>query len=214
MGISWTHFLNNFALWTRNRRRTPIGWQKWVPYACNRLVKMDFIFLSKFGQSTRGPFFWPREVFEGVESHVMDLLRKSDFGLLNFSTIFMITCPTPILVQFSKVRIEKWTKIGCDPRDHKFWWEIEWTKKDFRSKSITWDWTPSNTSLSQKRDPAYKLLIYTVQSILTVRLKCGFISSAWNRKWLSWNDPWQTIGHHVWNIYLYTVFTFAASEYW
>ena len=36
-------------------------------------------------------------------------------------------------------------------------------------------WTKKGTS-------AYKLLIHTIQLILTVRLKCGFISSAWNRK--------------------------------
>ena len=34
--------------------------------------------------SIRGALFWPRKVFGGVHSHVMDLLRKSDFDPLNF----------------------------------------------------------------------------------------------------------------------------------
>ena len=34
--------------------------------------------------STRWSFFWYRKVFEGVHSHVMSLLRKSDFGPFNF----------------------------------------------------------------------------------------------------------------------------------
>ena len=34
--------------------------------------------------STRGSLFWSRKVFEGVHSHVMSLLRKSDFGPLSF----------------------------------------------------------------------------------------------------------------------------------
>ena len=29
---------------------------------------------------TRGYTFWPRKVFEGVHSHVMNLLRKCDLG--------------------------------------------------------------------------------------------------------------------------------------
>ena len=43
-------------------------------------------------QVTRGSLFWPRKVFEGVHSHVMDLLRKTDFGPLSMSTKLMITC--------------------------------------------------------------------------------------------------------------------------
>ena len=34
--------------------------------------------------TTRGSLFWSRKVFEGVHSHVMGLLRKSDFGPFNF----------------------------------------------------------------------------------------------------------------------------------
>ena len=45
-------------------------------------------------------------------SHVMDLLRKSDFGQLNFSSKFMITCPNPILVHFAKVRISNFGPIS------------------------------------------------------------------------------------------------------
>ena len=33
---------------------------------------------------TRGSLFWSRKVFEEVHSHVMGLLRKSDFGPLSF----------------------------------------------------------------------------------------------------------------------------------
>jgi len=125
---------------------------------------------SSKSQLRRGPFFWRRKVFEGVHSHVMNLLRKFDFGQLNFSSKFMITCPNPILVQFSIVRISDlvqipillriWTEI--DNSNH---WKADenriWTreeklsgpKSNFRSKSITWEWTPSNTFLSQKREP-------------------------------------------------------------
>ena len=53
-------------------------------------VKMDAIMdpLSKNEfdpvSITRGSLFTSRKVFEGVHSHVMGLLRKSEFGTLNF----------------------------------------------------------------------------------------------------------------------------------
>ena len=36
---------------------------------------------------------------------MMDFVRKSDFAPNNFSSKFMITCPNPILLHFSRVRI-------------------------------------------------------------------------------------------------------------
>ena len=44
-------------------------------------------------------------MFEGVHSHVMDFVRKSDFAPDNFSSKFVITCPIPILLHFPIVRI-------------------------------------------------------------------------------------------------------------
>ena len=69
--------------------------------------------------------FWSRKVFEGVHSHVMELLRKCDFGPLNFSSKFMITCPNSIWDHFSTVRISVqsqlevriWTKLW----NSKYW---------------------------------------------------------------------------------------------
>ena len=57
-----------------------------------------------------------------------ELLRKFDFGPLNFSSEFMITCPNPILVHFSIARI---SDFGQGSYLHKFRREIEWTKIEF-----------------------------------------------------------------------------------
>ena len=53
--------------------------------------------------TTRGSLFWSRKVFEGVHSHVMDLLRKKKTILVHsiFLRKFLTTCLNPILVRFS-----------------------------------------------------------------------------------------------------------------
>ena len=43
-------------------------------------------------------------MFEGVQNHVLDLLRKGKFGPFYFSSKFMITCQKESLVQFQIVR--------------------------------------------------------------------------------------------------------------
>ena len=103
-------------------------------------------------------------MFEGVHSHVKNLLRKTDFGPLNFSSKFMITWSNPILVHFSIVRITDFgqdsyleskldqngkieqlkirLKSELDTRVHviiNFVEKLSRPKSDFRSKSITWD---------------------------------------------------------------------------
>ena len=118
---------------------------------------------------TRGPFFWSGKVFVGVHSHVMDFLQESDFGPPNFSSKFMITCSNLILVHFTTFRIvigpkleiqniEKWTKIRFGHVILNFEEKLSGPKSDFRSKSITWEWTPSNTFLDQNEAPAYELV--------------------------------------------------------
>ena len=69
--------------------------------------------------------FWSEKVFEGVLSHVMDLRRKSDFGPLNFSSKFMITCPNPILVHFSIIRIFGFAPISIRSKNLDQNWEFE-----------------------------------------------------------------------------------------
>ena len=48
--------------------------------------------------------FWSRKVFERVENHVLDLLRKGKFGPFYFFSKFMITCQKASLVHFQIVR--------------------------------------------------------------------------------------------------------------
>ena len=66
---------------------------------------------SNINVSTRRFLFWSRKVFEGVHSHVMDLLRKTDL-VHSVSSKFMITCSNPILVHFSIVRISDFAPIS------------------------------------------------------------------------------------------------------
>ena len=67
--------------------------------------------IKLFESYVRGVRFWSRKVFDGVHSHVMDLLQKSDFGPFNFSSKFMITCSNPIWIQILTSN-RNWTKIG------------------------------------------------------------------------------------------------------
>ena len=82
---------------------------EWLNSSETTLITDDDAFYqsnrSNINVSTRRFLFWSRKVFEGVHSHVMDLLRKSDFGPLNFTSKFMITCSNLISVHFSIVRI-------------------------------------------------------------------------------------------------------------
>ena len=43
-------------------------------------------------------------MFEGVQNHVLDLLRNGKFGPFYFSSKFMITCQKASLVNFQIVR--------------------------------------------------------------------------------------------------------------
>ena len=43
-------------------------------------------------------------MFEGVQNHVLDLLRKGKFGPFYFFSKFMITCQKASLVHFQIVR--------------------------------------------------------------------------------------------------------------
>ena len=71
--------------------------------------------------------FWSRKVFERLHSHVMNLLRKSDWAtLLEIYDHVSISDFGPFLYQ-----------IG--------------PKSNFRSKSITWERSRPNTFLDQKR---------------------------------------------------------------
>ena len=85
----------------------------------------------------------------------------------------MITCSNPILVLIQIIRnsnfgpdsyfesgaksefrtIEKWSKIGIGHVITNFEEKLSGVKSDFRTTSITWKWTPSNTFPEQKRDP-------------------------------------------------------------
>ena len=48
------------------------------------IIYNDVMLQTVTYRTTRGSLFWSRKVFEGVHSHVMSLLRKSDFGPLSF----------------------------------------------------------------------------------------------------------------------------------
>ena len=56
----------------------------------------------------------------------------------------------------SEIRsIEKWSNIGFEHVIINCEYKLSGAKSDFRKKSITWAWTPSNTFPEQKLDPAY-----------------------------------------------------------
>ena len=111
-------------------------------YVWRQLSKM--VFLAQFGplitlrDNSRWSIFWSRKVFEGVHFHVMNLLRKSDFGPLNFTLKFMITCPNPILVHFAILRISDFGPISISSRNPDLNRKFELVKSGPKSNLNTW----------------------------------------------------------------------------
>ena len=87
--------------------------------------------------TTRGSLFWSRKVFEGVHCHVMNLLRKSNFGPLNFSSKLMITCPNPILVHFAIIQISDFGPISIRSKNLGQNQKLDLLKSGLKSDLIT-----------------------------------------------------------------------------
>ena len=67
-------------------------------------------------------------MFEGSHSHMMDFVRKSDFAQDNFASKFVITCPIPILLHFSIVRISDFAPISIRSKNLDQNWKYQLLK--------------------------------------------------------------------------------------
>ena len=74
------------------------SWRKWITTPGKKLITSGVLMSA---------FILRRPLYDIMQSHVMGFLRKFDFGPLNFSSIFTITRPYPILSHFSIVRISE-----------------------------------------------------------------------------------------------------------
>ena len=111
---------------------------------CTQMVLFStrWFFIDMINQTTyAGNDFWSRKVFEGVRSHVMNMLRKCDFG----PYFYYKFGPK------SQIRtIEKWTKITFsrviinfgplfNSKNLRFWSRFEtkiWTKITFSNRHV------------------------------------------------------------------------------
>ena len=102
-------------------------------------------------------------MFEGVQNHVLDLLRKGKFGPFYFSSKFMITCQMASLVHFQIVRKGK---FGPDSE-----------KKD--SKQVQ---HVILNSFKHFSGPKYKTLGTLIVAVTLFRPKYEIIENFENRK--------------------------------
>ena len=86
-----------------------------------------------------------------VHSHVMNFAGKSDFAPDNFSSKFLITCPNPILLHFSKVRISDFAPISIRSKNLEQNRKFELLTSGAKSELDTWSKISKRNCLEQNR---------------------------------------------------------------
>ena len=81
----------------------------------------------------------------------MNLLRKSDFGPLNFSSKFMTPCTNPILIHFAIVRIFDFGPISIRSKNLDQNRKFELLKSEPKSDLNTWSWISKKYWVNQDR---------------------------------------------------------------